>query len=52
MAATTLENEVEDLTLNDEISQDKDEKDEEIVQEGETAAVKKKKKKKKKKKGL
>ncbi len=49
MAATTLENEVEDLTLNDEISQDKDE---EIAQEGETAAVKKKKKKKKKKKGL
>ena len=52
MAATTLESAIENLTVSEKISQNKDEEDEEVIQEGETTAVKKKKKKKKKKKGL
>ena len=44
MAAITVDN---DLALSDEMAQNKDEK---IVQEGDTTATKKKKKKKKKKK--
>ncbi|XP_028398280.1 methionine aminopeptidase 2B-like [Dendronephthya gigantea] len=47
MAATTLENAVNDLALSEEIAENKDE---EIVQEGDTTATKKKKKKKKKRK--
>ena len=52
MAATTLESTVENLTLNEETSENKDKIDEEIVQERESTASKKKKKKKKKKKGV
>lgn len=51
MAATTLENRLENVTLEEEILQNQDEKNEEITQKGEAGAAKKKKKKKKKKKG-